>query len=305
MTAQQNSMNAPANCPQCGASLEQTAERLDCPYCHAPLILRNIQSDQTPANLLPFELPDSQAGVPVFSMLMPAGWSWSGCAQWTANPVQAARVNFILKDPQDFTALEGFPADFFGWTTDRSMQNRISLGGNYYGTEFQPPATAIETLQHLLLPRYRLIPGLQIIGSEPVDALIQDISCNLKACGDTSMVDAFRVRLCYIQDQVPLFEQIEGVVLTSRKLSPGLNGTVEQVNWGTSGVYAFRARQEQFEHWAPVFRQMIDSIQFNPHWQVYYQQTAQRLSQQAQLKVRQAHDKQPAQNAQGPQDDFL
>ncbi len=312
MTVQQNSIGTPITCPHCGAGLEQTAKRFDCPSCHVHLILHSChvavseaQIDRPIGGLLPFDLPDPGAGVPVLSMLIPAGWSWTGGAQWTTNPVQAARIHFLLRDTHCLTALEGLPADYFGWTSDQSMQNRIPIGGNYYGMEFQPPATAMEVLKSFLLPRYRPIPGLQIITQEPVDALIQDISCNLKARGDTAMVDAFRVRLCYTLDQIPLFEQVEGVILTSRKLSPGRYGTVEQVNWCTSGVYACRARQDQFERWEPVFRHMIDSIQINSHWQAFYQQTVQRLSQQAQLHVRQAYDKKHSLEAQSAQEDFL
>ncbi|MDR3573788.1 MAG: hypothetical protein P4L50_08000 [Anaerolineaceae bacterium] len=305
MTAPQRSLDTPNKCPQCGASLELTAQQMDCPNCHAYLIIdsrhiavRVTQFDSLAAGLHPFDLPDPKAGMPVLRMQVPAGWGWTGGTRWTSNPVQAARVHFAIRDDQGITALEGMPSDYFGWTNDQNMQNRIPRGGNYYGTEFQPPATAMEALQHFILPRYRPIPGLQVIGREPVDALIQEISCNLKARGETSMVDAFCVHMCYMLDQVILFEQIEGVVLTSRRLSAGEHGTVESVNWCTSNVYACRARPEQFEQWCPVFRQMIDSIQINPLWYAYNQQTVQRLSQQAQLQVRQVNDKKPFRDTQ-------
>jgi DNA-directed RNA polymerase subunit RPC12/RpoP len=304
MTTQQNSIVSPIKCPRCGAILDHTGDPFECPYCHARFILRvcqNVidtpQQNQSVVAMQPFDLPDPQAGVPVLHMQIPAGWSWTGGAQWTSNPVQAARVHFMIQDPQGIAALEGLPTDYFGWTSDQNMQNRISPGGNYYGTEFQPPATAMQALQYFVLPRYRPIPGLQIIAREPVEELIQDISCSLKARGDTSMVDAFRVQLCYSLDHTPLFEHLEGIVLTSRKLSPGMYGTVEHINWCTNRLYACRARQDQFGKWAPVFRQMIDSIQINPHWHTYYQQTAQRLSQQAQLQIRQAFDKKQHQSA--------
>ncbi len=164
----------PDRCPQCGASLPPVdSERITCAYCGSSLIRQGISTDESPVGawgmrLRTISCVDQQGvGVEAFRMLIPADWEFEGGVHWLMNnPGRPAFIAFRAYSPQGEEAFEALPNIPCYWTNNPMVKMMFPMGSLYYGNEVRPPASALQVLQEIVVPRYRgQMPGLQITSS--------------------------------------------------------------------------------------------------------------------------------------------
>jgi hypothetical protein len=163
----------------------------------------------------------------------------------------------------------------------------IPAGSWYYGSEFLPPASPIDTLKTIVLPRYRPIPNFQWVEQEPAEEWAQENVRQLQAQGDTSLGEGFRVRFRYQMEGTPMMELIQGMVLYNKYMGGGFAGPIEVFTATTTLLACYRAKESEFTRWHPVFEKMLQSIRVNPQWHAYQNQMIVRLSQQQQMQNQQ------------------
>ena len=148
-------------------------------------------------------IPDRQLqgiGTEVFRMLIPADWQFEGGVQWVMNnPGMPAVGAFRAYNPQGVEAFEAFPNLPFFWTNNPMVTMQFPPGSFYFGNEVRPPASALQVLQEIVIPRHRgQMPGLQVVAQEQLPQLAQQMRANDPAAGmGVTGSDGGRVRIRY------------------------------------------------------------------------------------------------------------
>lgn len=166
-------------CPQCGGILSERGREIECPFCGSHLVRRAPSPEEdAPAeaesfaegilHLKTYSCVDNEGiGCEAFRFLIPHKWEGEGGVRWPLqNPGMPAVVALRTYQPGGETAFEVLPTLPFYWSPNPMVTMQYPMGSSYFGNEVRPPVTALQTLQELIVPRYRGgIPGLQIVSS--------------------------------------------------------------------------------------------------------------------------------------------
>lgn len=288
-------------CPRCGAPIPPDAgQRLTCPYCFCSLV-RQAAAPAEPGTPPPAEHPQKDTPPPVgaafktiscidqqglgmeaFRLLIPSGWEFQGGIFWgTNNPGMPAVAGFRAFNPQGSEALEVFPNLPFYWSSDPMTQGMFPVGSYYFGNEVRPPLPALQTLEQLVLPRYRgQALGLRVVQREHLPNLAQQLQASNPPPGGAAMAaDGGRLRLQYEQSGQTIEEDLYGVVEMNRMSIPGMFGVTEMIFWMADYLFSIRARTGQLEQFANLFMTMLRSFRTNPEWYARYMQVSQYMIQ--------------------------
>lgn len=280
------------NCPQCGAALTSTEDTIICNYCGARLIRR--QGMDVPAagatgeqviqgmRFTTFICSDAQGtGLEAFRMLIPAGWKAQGGVYWLpANPGMPAVLGFKVFNPEGLEAFEVFPNQPFYWSNDPMTRMTFPVGSFYFGNEVRPPMSAQQMLREIVLPRFRRIPGLEILQEEHLPDLPVQLRANSPGGQNTlASADGARIRIQYPQENQVKEEEIYGVVELTRIAMPGMWGAMEIVFWTADYLFSLQARSGQLQNLKDLFQAMLTSIRINPQWYAQVMQISQYMIQ--------------------------
>lgn len=287
-------------CPQCGAGLPAgSGDQVVCDYCGSRLIRCYPQEGATAGTgtfikgtrLKTFAYVDSQGtGLEAFRMLIPAGWQFSGGAQWRMNnPGTPVVIGFQVYNPAGEEAFEVFPNQPFFWTNSPMTMMNFPRGSFYFGNEMQPPAGALQVLREIIVPRFRgKAPGLQLIGQESLPDLPRMVQAGSPgASGGATTADGGKIRIRYQKNNRFIDEEIYGVVEATRISTPGLFGSTESIFWAADYLFSFRAMAGRLESFADLFQAIIYSFRLNPQW---YARCAQISQYMIQNQIRQIHN---------------
>jgi hypothetical protein len=283
-------------CPQCGANLPPSAgERVTCAYCGSSLIRLQQQaaeaageSDEQAAasdsagswgiRLKRISCIDQVAsegthgvGSEVFRMLIPADWQFEGGVRWVLNnPGMPAVGAFRAYNPQGVEAFEAFPNLPFFWTNNPMVTMQFPPGSFYFGNEVRPPASALQVLQEIVVPRHRgQMPGLQVVAQEQLPQPAQQMRANDPAAGmGVTGSDGGRVRVRYRLVDRDVEEDFFGVVEVSQQMMPTMMGMAENIFWMADYLFSFRAQAGQIDGLSDVFMAIVRSYRLNPQNQI-------------------------------------
>jgi len=292
---QHNGPHVVANrCPQCGASLPPGGSQVICEYCGSRLIRCGYDAAQPDASapqgvaqgmhFKRFSCIDAQGlGGEALSLLIPAGWTFSGGVQWNQMcPALPATVAFQVCDPHGDAAFEVLPALPFYWTNNPMVTLTMPVGSQYFGSEVRPPAPARQVLQALVLPRCRgQAPGLRVTSVSDLPELAQRVRDASPGASPMAQVtvEAAMVRAVYQVDGRELEEDLRGAVTVHTTAAPLMMGGMQQILWCADYLFATRAAAGQLDGLADLFQTMMASLQLNPQWYTRYVQCQQGMVQ--------------------------
>jgi len=273
-------------CPRCGAPLHGQGERFTCDHCGARLLLqrstptgvdrKGIQTVNG-VSLVPYSYHDPQASLEAFSLLVPQGWSVSGGVEWIpSRPAAPVSIHLLLQSPDGVTALEGFPTQYFTWTTNPMIMMTKPRGSLYFGYEVQQPLSARDSLRQYFLPRFRNFQGLSVLEESPAPDLLQHALKNQPSPnqGGQYYNDTIRARIGYTLNGKAIAEKIFVVAEVTRVVSPGLMGSVDSYFWSLGFGSSLRSSPEQVDSYEELYRAVIASLKVNPSWGAFVQQVS-------------------------------
>ncbi|HEX2981029.1 MAG TPA: hypothetical protein VHO48_12245 [Anaerolineaceae bacterium] len=280
-------------CPQCGGSIASFAETIICPYCGVHLIRKSPTAPGASADIqgqvvqgmrfTTYTCMDNQGtGLEAFRMLIPVGWQVQGGVQWiSGNPSMPAVLSFKASNPNGVEAFEAFPNQPFYWSSDPMTRMTFPVGSYYYGNEVRAPLNAQQTLRQLILPRFRSVPGLEVIAEEHLPDLISQVRTTPQAAGPMSQTsaDGAKLRVRYAAQGFPVEEELYGVVEYQRMGMPAMFGVIEMVYWMADYMFSFTARAGQLDGLKDLFTTMLTSFKLNPQWFARFSQISQYLAQ--------------------------
>ena len=229
-------------------------------------------------------------GIEAFRFLMPTDWQFEGGIKWLLDrPGAPASAHFRVFNPAGTEALEVFPNQPFFWTDNPLIQSVSPVGSRYFGNEVLPPAEALEVLKNVVIPRYRTgVADLKIVQEQALPELAKALAPpTQQAPGVSSSSTGAKVRLEYQQDEVPMEEEIYGVVECVFFSSPSIYGVTTNVVWTAEYLFALKAQKGTLDSQAPLFQTMVFSFRLNPQWFSKYIQLTEMLIQN---QIRQIHN---------------
>lgn len=266
-------------CPRCGAPVPPVEGQYVCSYCDAALLVAQPAAQSTSPRptiiqgmrLRPLVYVDREGtGLPVFRMLVPAGWEFRGNVMWRLdNPGMPATVAFAVWNTHGAEAFEVFPNINFFWRTG----GMLAAGGTSFGAEVRPPMGPQQVLRDVILPRYRgRLSQARILREERLPRLPEALGV---AGGGEA--DGARVRISYESGGCRLEEEIYCVVETFCLPTASLFG--RDVMWLADYIFSCRAQAGRLDATAGLFRVIGESISLNPAWRAAVDQVTRALAQ--------------------------
>jgi hypothetical protein len=182
----------------------------------------------------------------------------------------------LLQSPDGVTALEGFPTQYFTWTTNPMIMMTKPRGSLYFGYEVQQPLSARDSLRQYFLPRFRNFQGLSVLEESPAPDLLQHALKNQPSPnqGGQYYNDTIRARIGYTLNGKAIAEKIFVVAEVTRVVSPGFMGSVDSYFWSLGFGSSLRSSPEQVDSYEELYRAVIASMKVNPSWGAFVQQVS-------------------------------
>jgi len=224
-------------------------------------------------------------GCEAFSLLIPAGWRFSGGVDWVLdNPGMPATARFTVRNPSGSEELEVFPNQAMFWTDNQMLLATFPIGSRYFGAEVRPVAGPAEALTAIVVPRFRgKITNLKVVNTRNLPELARALHAGAPQPGVQTFGDAAKVRIEYTAAGVPMEEEIFAVVEGFSFSMQGMQGVITNTNWYVDYIFSFKAEKGKLDKAAPQFQSMIDSFRVNPQWFSRYNQLVEALI-QAQIR---------------------
>ncbi|MCE5276068.1 MAG: hypothetical protein LLG43_13165 [Deltaproteobacteria bacterium] len=213
-------------------------------------------------------------GGEAFSLLIPAGWQFSGGVNWVLdNPVMPATVSFTVRNPAGHEEFEAFPSLALFWTNNQMLLSMFPPGSRYMGAEVMPVAGPEDALTRIILPRFRgHAVGLKVLSVSPLPELAKELKAGAGQPGVQSFASAAKMRIEYLKDGTPMEEDIFAVVEGYSYPLQTFQGVATNTNWYVNYLFSYKAAKGKLAANATAFKAMTDSIKVSPQWFNTYNQ---------------------------------
>lgn len=213
-------------------------------------------------------------GIEAFSLLIPEGWSFSGGIDWDlSNPGMPAFAAFTVSKGSGPEEMEVFPRQPFFWTNNQMLLATFPVGSKYFGNEVSPVKGASDSLERIIIPRFRKnAKGLKITEKKPAPELAAQVKEQNMQQGVNMTTDAASIRIEYSENKKTFEEEIWGAVISWSFSMPTMAGVVTNTNWTIDYVFSFKAEKGKLDQNSKLFQAMISSFRLNPLWFSKYQQ---------------------------------
>ncbi len=223
--------------------------------------------------------------VEVFRFLVPSDWKSEGGVRWISNPgcpSNIIQLRFRATAPDGITGVEFLPSYTWAAAEDPQMQQILQQNAQAQtGCQPGPAVGAVDFLRGMVVPQIR--PGARIVAAEPMQSATQTlrrsfapINQQYAAAGIEAQRtgDVGRVRLALDVGGRPAEEWITASVVAN--ISVGLNSAAmlqgdynaKSRNFQLTGqdIQAMRAPKGELDARAPLFAQILASVQINPQY---------------------------------------
>jgi len=223
--------------------------------------------------------------VEVFRFLVPSDWKTEGGVRWISNlgcPANIIQLRFRATAPDGITGVEFLPAYTWAASEDPQMQQIIQRNAqSQAGCQPGPAVGAVDFLRGMVVPQVR--PGAKVLAAEPMRSATQVLQRGFAAINQqyaaagleaTRTGDVGRVRLAVDAGGRPAEEWLTATVIAN--ISVGLNSAAmlqgdynaKSRNFQLTGqdVQVVRAPKGELDARAPLFAQILGSVQVNPQY---------------------------------------
>jgi hypothetical protein len=213
-------------------------------------------------------------GTEAFSLLIPAGWQFSGGVNWVLdNPVMPATIRFTVKNPSGHEEFEVFPSLAMFSTNNPMLLSMFPLGSRYYGAEVMPVLGPEEALEKIVLPRFKgSIEGLKVVSIKAMPELAKALNAGAPQPGVQTFGNAARTRIEYVKDGATMEEDIFTVVEGFSYPIQTFQGVATNTNWYVDYTFSYKAPKGKLDANATLFRTMTESFRLSPQWFNTYNQ---------------------------------
>lgn len=223
--------------------------------------------------------------VEALRLLVPSDWRTEGGVNWVSDPgcpSNIIQLRFRATAPDGVTGIEFLPAYTWAAADDPSMQQILARNAqSRSGCNPGPAVGAVDFLRGMLVPRLR--PDARIVGAEPLPSATRELQKGFAAMNQQFAAagletmrtgDVGRVRLTVRSGNGEAEESITASVVAN--ISMGLDtAAAMQGNYGAKSrnyqltaqdIWVARAPRGQLDGRAPLFAQMLGTIQVNPQY---------------------------------------
>jgi hypothetical protein len=227
---------------------------------------------------------DKQTQLPIFTVLTPQGWQLASETVWRVKLLQWVTAFTQTVDPQTGTAVRWLPLDQFA--ADSSTLKATQQQGlpPVTGAGYELVAQAMTPEQYLtqiVLPRYRRVPGMKVVGYQDLASLQREAEAEnaqslamWKQGGVESKIQAGKIRIEYPgPGGNPIEEDVYVALLHTWQ--PRMIAMAQQV--GLPGVtyfkparaYSFAAPKGQLDAASSMLQVVLDSARITPKWDAF------------------------------------
>ncbi len=220
-------------------------------------------------------------GCEAFRLLIPSDWNFQGGIIWTLdNPGMPAVAQFTVRNPKGPEAMEVFPNQAMFWTNNQMLLATFPVGSRYFGAEVRPVMDSQKALMEIVLPRFRgNVSDLKIIHQKNLPGLAKALGAESSQPGVKTFVDAAKIRIEYLNDSIPVEEEIFAVVEGFSFGFQSMQGMITNTNWFVDYIFSFKAKKGELDRNAVLFQTMVQSFKVNSVWFNKYNQTVNYLIQ--------------------------
>lgn len=270
-------------CPACGAPVLPGTER--CPYCQQYLLW-----DEKPAAAPPMGGAATVRGLlferraepreSAFTLAVPKGWLLEGGIQRADLRYQAVDVQTmepkldltVKRDPVGTVALRWCPE--IKYCDPRFMAAAMFFppGSNYQGMLVWPQPGAAEFLVHVVFPwAHPQAQQARVVEGGPRPELVERLRSQLARGGPLLPYgyEGAAVLFAYVENGIHYLEGATVVLESTGQLGAGMWSNKETVLW--------RAPEDEFAAWEPIFEHIQASVVINPRWAAEEQAVEQQL----------------------------
>ncbi len=211
-------------------------------------------------------------GYPVFQILVPEGWQFSGQVQWTSTMgLPQGFLTYQATAPDGQAQVQRFPEQVYHWTDNPTLLNGYRMNG----AATAPPMDATRFVQEMVLPSLGK-SGARIVQTTPMPQLAEQ----------SRRLQEMLLNQVYMPiSPLPAPPQMEGeaaLVLTQLgnaseqylvvinrvyTTQPSMYGPIASVSW-TVELTAYRTPGKTDSTTQTAFQTMIRSATISPRWAV-------------------------------------
>lgn len=239
---------------------------------------------------------DDKSKLEVATIKVPAGWKLDEKLLWRPLMAQYVALNTTAFDPQTGAAVRWLPPDRFSCSpvlfNNARQQGVAPVSGGLELTDRVPSAT--DYITGIVIPRYRNVQGLRVVGAEPMERYANLIG-QAKAAelrlylqqGQSTNIQAARVRIEYPAGNTTIEEDIYVVMWIHWNEQANQNaiqmGMPQGQQWlfYPERVYSLAAPKGQLDRMTPALQSIQGSLHLTQVWHSY----TTRLNQMIQKQV--------------------
>ena len=228
-------------------------------------------------------------GLEAFSFLMPSDWQFDGGIWWILDqPAMPANSSIKIFNPAGNEEFEVLPNSCFFWTTNLQTLGMFPPGSKYFGSTVKKPVSAVKALNDIIVPWVRgKMPGLKVISVNEFPEMTEflGIGKNNSALFKNE-AEAAKIRITWQKNEIPMEEEIWGVVEKITFPVKGSFGVTYNTLWYIHYLISFKAEKGKLESHTKTFQTITSSFTINPKWQAKYENMMEYLAQQQIQQIR-------------------
>lgn len=218
-------------------------------------------------------IDQQQGNLVMCSMMVPVDWKVTSNVKWTYGDVShPVRISARAEAPDGSAWVEYFPIEIFYWL--QPVTAPVKVGGRALGMIHKPNITLDDAMNRFVIAPYRgKMPGLQIMGSRPVNGLPEAFR------SPQFQGQAIGVRLRYTVNGQPAEEDIYGLLGSGNQIPyTGPQGTWYENHRPLVFVHALGATNGNLDRMYGMLGYIATSARIDPVWEQHRQQVMQYLS---------------------------
>jgi hypothetical protein len=253
--------------------------------CGNITIHKNLTSQKNSDNLKfkKFVCIDTQGtGSEAYSFLMPSEWKFEGGITWNPEQVAMPASNaFRVFNPVGLEEFEGFANQCFFWSTNPGLLTINPPGSKYFGSIVARPVNAVTALQEIIQRDRSRFSGFSIVSKNDLPELVEALGIRNQSQGPViTEGTGAKIRFSYVKNNIPMEEEIYGVVEQVKLPVQSMSGTQYSIWWFIDYVFSFKGKAGQLEEQTKLFQTITSSFRINQRWQAKYNNVIEYLAQQ-------------------------
>jgi len=205
-------------------------------------------------------------GIEAFSILMPAGWAFSGGIRWSPEDVMMPAAAGFKVSGNGIT-LKALPGKAFFWTDLTQVRARHPIGSKYLGAVVCPPLDPSGMIRDVILPSLRPdAVSVEVVGESPLHMMnVPFTGVEFQSNGSQSL-EGHRVDAQYEMHGRIMEEEIFCTITSHRFKVPMGDGDINYIFWLADDIFSFSAEKGKLDNSRGILQTIMYSLRLNLQW---------------------------------------